>query len=356
MGKYICKIHRKQNETRGLTLCLMTLCLTVVMFLGLCTLMGCGGAERELARVNRDIYEKDDYPIAYVQRGTVTNDIQATLMLESYQETSYGFTLQEMDSEMLKDLQFDKLYVKVGDTVKQGDVLAELSSPSLNADIERYTQDKELAEMEKQHLNNRIAIDSGENNDMALNICDETINVAAGYLEELERKKDSLKIRSEVDGKVIAISDEAVSGTIHSAQNLVTIASGDDTYYLETEEPTKIKEGDTLTAYNGFAEYKVTAVKVEKSNQGSKIYFKIEKTGDELVIVRGLSVDIAQEKKENVLYVPSQYVYESDGQYFVFMTGENQTRIAREIQVEEIIGENVIIKEGLSEGDEIIAK
>lgn len=319
-------------------------------------LTGCGSSQRELARINRDIYEKEEYPIVYVQRGTVTNNIQATLMLENYQETNFGFTLKEMDSDMIDDLQFDKLNVKIGDYVKQGDILAELKCPSLDADIEKYTKEKKLAEMQKNHLNIRCSIDPGENNDMALNTCEETISVASGYLEELERKKDSLIIRSDVEGKVISISDDAMSGVIHDAANLVTIASGDDTYYLETEEPTSIKEGQTVVAYNDFVEHKVTATKVEKSNQGSKIHFKIEKNGDDLLIIKGLSVDIVEDVRENVLYVPQQCVFEKDEQYFVFMTDDNQARIAREIQVDEILGDYVIVKEGLNEGDEIIAK
>ena len=343
MGKIV-YIKHKLNKLLVLQL-LLIFCLT-----------GCGNTQHELAKINRDIYEKEETPIAYVQLGTVSNSIQATLMLENYQETNFGFTLKEMDSDLVDDLVFDKLNVKIGDTVQKGDVLAELKCPSLDSEIERYTQEKKLAEMEMEHLNTRSSIDPNENNDLALNTCEETISIAAGYLEEQERKKDSLKIRSEVDGKVIAISDDALSGVIRDATNLVTVASGDDTYFLETEEPTNIKEGQTLVAYNGLVEHKVTAVKVEKSNQGSKIHFKIEKTGDELLIVRGLSVDIAEDVRENVLYVPEQYVFETEGQYFVFMTGDNQARIAKEIKVDEILGDYVIIKEGLNEGDEIIAE
>ena len=67
-------------------------------------------------------------------------------------------------------------------------------------------------------------------------------------------------------------------------------------------------------------------------------------------------MDIAEDVRENVLYVPQQCVFEKDEQYFVFMTDDNQARIAREIQVDEILGGYVIVKEGLNEGDEIIAK
>ena len=48
---------------------------------------------------------------------------------------------------MLDDVTFDKLYVRVGDNVKEGDILLTLTSKSLEDSIDKYNEQKEIAEI-----------------------------------------------------------------------------------------------------------------------------------------------------------------------------------------------------------------
>ena len=73
-----------------------------------------------------------------------------------------------------------------------------------------------------------------------------------------------------------------------------------------------------------------------------------------LTIINGLMVPVAEETRENVLYVATEAVTEKDGHYYVFMLDENGARVAREIKVESVLGEYTIITDGVVEGDEVI--
>ena len=166
------------------------------------------------------------------------------------------------------------------------------------------------------HLRNRSAINPDEDNSGAINRCEETIKIANGYLAELEEKKASLSIYAEEDGKVINVSDRAISGVLSSTDNLITIASGDDTYFLETKESTTLKEGDVVQAYSYIVSYDAKVEKVERSSAGSKIYFKIINSDEEMTIERGLKVTVAEEVKKEYnpevcealgITVPSDY-------------------------------------------------
>ena len=64
---------------------------------------------------------------------------------------------------------------------------------------------------------------------------------------------------------------------------------------------------------------------------------------------------MAEEVKKDVLFVPMECIKEKDDHYYAFMLDEHGARIAREIQVDEILDKNVVIREGLNEGDEIIS-
>lgn len=357
----------------------------------LLSVSGCGGSERALVHIGIPSIEEKDYTTTFVVRGDVTYELEEELHLVNYVESKYGLSSKLMDSMMLKDVAFDKLYVSVGDKVKKGDVLLTMSSKSLEDEIDSYTEQKEKAQLEKIHYNNRTAIDNEEDNSIAIARCDQDINVATGYLTELESKKENLTIRADEDGEVIYISDQAISGTMSNTDGLLTIASGDDTYFLETEEKTTLSVGQIVTSTNKLLRYDMVVTNVEKSSAGTKAYFKIlgiegkvenesevaaslvgmASPGDatetdamkdaqvsdrEKIIVHGLTVPIAEETRKDVLYVASSAVTERDGRYFVFMIDEHGARVAREIKVESILGEYAIITDGLVEGDEVLAE
>ena len=357
----------------------------------LLSVSGCGGSERALVHIGIPSIEEKDYTTTFVVRGDVTYELEEELHLVNYVESKYGLSSKLMDSMMLKDVAFDKLYVSVGDKVKKGDVLLTMSSKSLEDEIDSYTEQKEKAQLEKIHYNNRTAIDNEEDNSIAIARCDQDINVATGYLTELESKKENLTIRADEDGEVIYISDQAISGTMSNTDGLLTIASGDDTYFLETEEKTTLSVGQIVTSTNKLLRYDMVVTNVEKSSAGTKAYFKIlgiegkvenesevaaslvgmASPGDatetdamkdaqvsdrEKIIVHGLTVPIAEETRKDVLYVASSAVTERNGRYFVFMIDEHGARVAREIKVESILGEYAIITDGLVEGDEVLAE
>ena len=352
---------------------------------------GCGGSERALVHIGTPSIEEKDYTTTFVVRGDVTYELEEELHLVNYVESKYGLSSKLMGSMMLEDVAFDKLYVSVGDKVKKGDVLLTMSSKSLEDEIDSYTEQKEKAQLEKIHYNNRTAIDNEEDNSMAIARCDQDINVATGYLTELESKKENLTIRADADGEVIDISDQAISGTMSNTDGLLTIASGDDTYFLETEEKTTLSVGQIVTSTNKLLRYDMVVTNVEKSSAGTKVYFKIlgiegkveneaelaaslvgmASPGDatetdamkdaqvsdrEKIIVHGLTVPIAEETRKDVLYVASSAVTERDGRYYVFMIDEHGARVSREIKVESVLGEYAIITDGLVEGDEVLAE
>lgn len=352
---------------------------------------GCGGSERALVHIGTPSIEEKDYTTTFVVRGDVTYELEEELHLVNYVESKYGLSSKLMGSMMLEDVAFDKLYVSVGDKVKKGDVLLTMSSRSLEDEIDSYTEQKEKAQLEKIHYNNRTAIDNEEDNSIAIARCDQDINVATGYLTELESKKENLTIRADEDGEVIDISDQAISGTMSNTDGLLTIASGDDTYFLETEEKTTLSVGQIVTSTNKLLRYDMVVTNVEKSSAGTKVYFKIlgiegkveneaelaaslvgmASPGDatetdamkdaqvsdrEKIIVHGLTVPIAEETRKDVLYVASSAVTERDGRYYVFMIDEHGARVSREIKVESVLGEYAIITDGLVEGDEVLAE
>ena len=123
-------------------------------------LAGCGfEKEKPLVRVTKDNYEEAVPQTTFVQRGDVTYGKSEEMKLDNYEEKLYGFKSTRLDTTMLSDITFDKLYVSVGDMVKEGEALLSLKSDSLNEKIEQYTDQKERSEITIKHLRNRSMID-----------------------------------------------------------------------------------------------------------------------------------------------------------------------------------------------------
>ncbi len=329
---------------------------TILIFVMLLTLTGCSlETERELVRLPEDTFQETSFNMVYVQRGDVSYGIEEEMKLLNYVEKEYGFEATRLDAEMQQDIAFDQLFVNVGDTVKKGEELIRLRSDSLDRAIEQYTQQRDMAELNLKHLRNRKEIAPDQDNSGEINSCEQDLKIARGYLAELNEKKRSLSICAEEDGEVISISDKALSGMVNYKDKFLIVASGDDTYYVETTESTTLKEGEIASVSNAVVDYDAKVEKVEKSSAGSKIYFKLINTEKEKTIVRGLKAVVAEEIRENVLFIPEKCVKEKDGRYFAFIKGEHGARVAKEIQIDGVLGGNVIIKEGLDEGDEVIS-
>lgn len=330
-------------------------CSAVLIIVLIFSLTGCSlETERDLVRVPENTYQETGRAMSYVQRGDVAIGIEEELQLKNYKETKYGFVATRMDASLDEDLVFDQLYVNVGDTVKKGELLLKLRSEHLDNDIEKYTEQKEKAQIRLNHLRNRSAIDENEDNSYEINNCLDEIQVAEGYLQELEEERAALSIYAKEDGEVIYVSDSALSGLLTNTKHLVTIGSGDDTYYVETKNTVTLKEGDLASVTNAVVKYDARVEKIERSSDGTSITFKLVNTGQDRTIVRGLKAVVAEEVRKDVLYVTERCIKEKDGRYFAFMLDEHGARIAKEVHTDGVLGGYVIIKDGLNEGDEVI--
>ena len=104
------------------------------------TLTGCSlEKERPLVRVPEESDQETEFSMAYVQKGELVYGIEEELQLDNYKEKSYGFEVKRMDATMLEDIEFDQLFVNVGDTVKAGDPIVEVDIRKLSANYDMST-------------------------------------------------------------------------------------------------------------------------------------------------------------------------------------------------------------------------
>jgi RND family efflux transporter MFP subunit len=295
------------------------------------------------------------FAVEAVKRGTIAKELKnsATFVSNKKQDLFYKSSGGRLES----------ILVKSGDSVKKGDVLAQLESDDYERRVfvqERMLEKVSLLyqQMEQQHP------------DDALSLHLQKIEVELSR-NELKRLKDLLiktKLIAPFDGKVTYLSD-LVPGDYVVAYNIVVSISDPNDVKLVSEfsNPNDINDvnvGMTVDVVVDQNKYTGSVLQAPSSVPRSANMAQNEFNTKNLVIgIDGLSdanligsnadIVITLEKKNNTLIIPEGALSTYLGRKFVhILNGE----IRREIDVETGIaaGNEVEITKGLTEGQKVI--
>lgn len=279
-----------------------------------------------------------------VQKGSIEKTGQASGVIAPAIRTDLCFKF--------KGGYLSKLNVKAGDTVKKGDVIAELDTTDLQYSIKVEELSLKSAQLTFDNaVNSNFPVIEQQKASIALQV--EKL--------KMEQLNDNLKnsvLRSEVSGKVIFVADVKISQFISGFQALATVA---DMSSLQIECEGKMPEfavGSKAVIKNGDKEYKGQIVSNTSLNEGSvknnKVVVKfLESTqglnvGDTVVIVCTFI------KKENVIVVPYKAVKFGDGDHPYVRLSNNGDILEKYVETGIQNGDYIEVTSGLSEGDTIV--
>ncbi|MFO7744379.1 MAG: efflux RND transporter periplasmic adaptor subunit [Psychroflexus sp.] len=286
----------------------------------------------------------------------------------------------------------DKLFVKAGETVEIGDMIAQLkvvpNITSLNSAKNQVRQSKINLENEKKIFNRQKelfekGVISENDFDLAKNAYDnalQNVKAAEENLEIIETgttqdagNAATTQIKARISGMILDVPVE-VGNQVIEANNfnegttIATIAKTDDMIFqgkVDESEVGKIKEGLPLEITVGAIEDKtfnatLDYISPKGTEENGAVQFDIEgslKLNDSIFIRAGLSANasIILERSEDVLAISESLVqFEKDTQepYVEVKVGEQQFE-KRMVELGLSDGINVEVKSGVSEGDKI---
>jgi len=349
----------------------------LIMGLGVCLAAilacGCGQEEQEENIVvveHEDIEVSYNFGVAAVGTVTKTQKVTCTFSQVNGQEVSFSVSGRLID----------KVYVEEGDSVKKGDLLAELSAGS----IERQIKDLEYRIARNELLLGYVDVDE------SISISAQWVNrwgdvesikeAVEGIQKESEYKRqdytDALEIdRKELEnlqqelksGRVYAGMDgviydlkERLEGSTSREGEVVMVVMDTSQCYFETKVPEladRFREGETVTmsmSYGAMGQYELMPWKMEE--WGETQLFSIFDGPDTTSLTVGSSgtMVIVLEKKENVLCVPADAVHSAGEKAYVYVLGEDNTRQVRWITAGLYGDKTVEVMEGLAEGEKVI--
>lgn len=250
-----------------------------------------------------------------------------------------------------------KFNIKAGDTIKKGDVIAELDDSDIRFSIKQQDIKLKLAQ---------LAYDQAVKNQSS----DYEIQRAGLLLEseklQMEQLNSSLKkciLTADMSGKVIYAADVKLAQFINSFQTLVTIADP-NTQQIQCEGTnTNFGVGNkvSIKLINSTLEGEVVSNTAQLKSGDQEV-----KKGPDIIVIKfsdpakstnigdNVTVSCTVEKKENILLVPKKAVKYGAGDHPFVQIPVKGDVLDRYIETGLDDGNNVEVLSGLSEGEEVI--
>lgn len=312
-------------------------------------LSGCGTS----ARVPLPVVEVEDYQRLTLETYDVKRlqvDPVVTLNLESTgMETKDYYPLGE-------GIKLAEIYVRAGDTVKEGDELFRYDAGKLKEQIAEYEKRVTTNKMLKEHYEKLQEIEETDQRKRVLEQLAGSIQVDELYIAELRERINANCVVAEGAGLVTEVIEGAENQKITDDQKLMSITYSEGKYHADCYEELVLQEGDIYEYSSGVTTLQFQYTGMETVGDKFRYWFQFV-PGEQGFCGRILvQMDVPQPTISASLVVPEEYVVEAENKYYVFLLNEEGRARAREVQIEEFVGGKVIVAEGLHEGDQVVKR
>lgn len=275
-------------------------------------------------------------------------------------------------------LSYESVYVETGDTVKKGELLAELDMTGVEEQIQdakreydsavltlsnlkvQRKDEEEIAKWSYQEAKERKAME--ESFDEQERVQKEAIRISAQRLKEAEQEQEKRRIYAPFDGTITYLYDlqkstEGGASQARSDQKLtfLKVGSGDYVFVGATENYQNYPVGAKVSVTIGEREYAMQVTKAEDAGDEGKT-LTLALLDQSYGISKGAkgTVSAKQKKLENVLYVSNAAILTIQGKNYVYLLSDKGLRTIKQVEVGLCNDNYTEIKSGLEENDSVI--
>lgn len=315
--------------------------------------------------------EETNYNLAQVERG----DIYLTQKLFFL----YAQTTEEAIHFETEGRRVESVYAKVGDEVKKGQLLAELYSEDLQADLDNYNYQKEYyerlnaqaeelyaydyAKVEEQVESGVLTDAEGTSQKASLkqsltdttDANDDALTIIELRIQELETELAGCKIYAGIDGAVTFILPRLEGSTSDEDVTVYRIINSDECLFrLENSEyGDQFEVGQAVhVQINDELGYDTTVKRIVEST----IYLEPDEIDTSLEMGTRGYVTLVLDERHDVLYLPNSCIYTADDQTYVFVEDADGMQSIQYVTVGMKGDSCTEIIDGLGEGDIVIRK
>ncbi len=325
-------------------------------------------------------YQQQEYKFTFVERG----DMQLTEKI--------GFTYVPVQTETLRytvgGLYFDESFVKVGDNVEKGQLLAQLDLSGIEDQIAACELQIEKLNIQMSALEeNRALALERRRLEMARSTAEELSEALEKVNRDYDRQKTSLQdqltiqniqkeeyeaeiakrqLRAGISGTVTYVRSTKQGDRSVAGDRYVTIADGTMSLFrTETVYWDRFKPGDEFIITVSKAEYEAIVASEEElglpvtekiEGKNGYVYLKLKNPSFEMEDGAKGNVILVLDSREDVLMVSVNAVSEINGQSIVYYQREDGMKAYKPVETGLVANRMVEITGGLAEGEQIITK
>lgn len=297
-------------------------------------------------------------PTLKVKEVTYTTYTVETGDIERW-ESGTGYFASTRNETLLfgKSGTMKKIYVRSGETVEEGQLLAELDTDGISDKIEyqEYV-------VEKAKLNYYAQAENGYG--YATQIAKLDYDYQQKQLDKLYVQAENSAIYAPMDGVVTYAASISAGDYVEADRGIVTVA--DPTQLIIMYKPSKLEEiytGMTLdiTLKNDEQSYTGTVVQTPadvpadaSEEDRANVYIELDETPEFASIGTSVNIAILLEKREDVIALPSKYLSKVSTRYYVRVLVDGLPE-ERDVTVGMNNGSLYEITGGIEAGEELVA-
>lgn len=285
----------------------------------------------------------------------------------------------------------DKVYVKVGDTVKVGDLLVALDSENMVDEMANLEYQIAKNELQLKYVDVAEEFDKtssyynfvyGSNNiteDDKKEFDENMDELVQNYVYQREDISDSLefdrkkleKLKSEYEGnrvyatmagKVYFIKSNLEGSTAKKDDVIMTIVDNDNGLFeIEDSEAAKFFSADEIVDMNvaygdAKGDYELRPHNIQ--NWGEKQEFEVVSRPETSTLEVGVSGTIVAtiDRRDNVVRIPIKALYQADDKYYTYVLNSQNMREARFIEVGLVGNDYAEIISGIEVGTKVVRR
>lgn len=365
-------MHRKKLGMKRMGVYVLSLALAL-------SLAGCSGEVQE--EDNVILIEKEEESLVYNLAVATVGDVQKTERIKCV----YAQMQDQNVSFAINGRLVTKVYVKEGDTVKKGQLLAELGNSDLLDQIEALEYNIKRNKLLQEHadINETNELSAAWSNYVNMNrgnqkqVEEQVESIKQNYRYAREDREDAIamdeqqlaKLRQEVkmsavyanmDGTVTFVKERLEGSTSTKDEEIITIIDGTDCLFTVegTDYADKFTAEDTLDM-NVISGTGTGAYVLQPHNMNEwedKLLFSIlqqpEGVSPEVGAIGYMGIVV--DERKDVVTIPLAAIHNADDKQYVYVLGEDGMRQLQWIETGLYGDTTVEIVSGLSEGDRVI--
>jgi len=325
-------------------------------------------------------YEKEEFKLAFAERGDMLLSQKVSCTYVPVQTEALRYTV---GGEY-----FDEVFVQVGDSVKKGQLLAQLDLSGAQEQVDRCRTQIEIlgmrlaaveenralalerqrilmSESTKKELDEALAEINRQYDAQKRSLEDELI-IAQLQMKEAEQRLDERQLRAGIDGTVTFIRKFKSGERSVAGERFMSVADATTSIFrAETKLWNHFAPGDEYVIIANKKEYEAIVVteaelgipETEKQEDSSEyVYLKLKNPAFDLEDKDRGTLELILDSREDVLMVPESAVTTADGQSIVYYQNESGMKAYKPVETGLVANKMVEIVSGLTEGESVIVE